>query len=65
MSAAVWREPPDRSERPGPCAECARLREQGRAAVLSGDRPRLGDVRVMQAGHRADAHGQRVGAAAD
>lgn len=46
------------AERPGPCDECARLREQARAAVLTGDRSRLSDVRVLQARHRTDAHGQ-------
>jgi hypothetical protein len=52
VSAAVW------VERPGPCAECARLREQARAAVLTGDRSRLSDVRVLQQRHRIASHGQ-------
>ena len=36
------------------CAECDRLREQARAAVLVGDKSRLTDVRVQQRRH-ADA----------
>lgn len=41
------------------CAECGRLREQGRVAVLTNDKSRLSDVRVMQQRHRAEVHGQR------
>lgn len=40
------------------CAECARLREQARAAVLTNDLSRLSDVRVLQARHRTQTHGQ-------
>jgi len=36
------------------CAECARLREQAAAALLTADRSRLSDVRVLQRRH-ADA----------
>ncbi|MEY9844367.1 hypothetical protein ABH940_001434 [Streptacidiphilus sp. BW17] len=46
-------------ERPGPlCEECGRLREQARAALLSGDLSRLTDVRVMRNRHRQAEHGQ-------
>lgn len=46
-------------ERPGPvCEECGRLREQARAALLSGDLSRLTDVRVMQGRHRQTEHGK-------
>ena len=34
---------------PADCAECARLFHQARAAVLTGDRSRLSDVRVYPA----------------
>jgi hypothetical protein len=45
-------------ERPVPvCEECARLREQARAALLSGDMSRLTDVRVMRNRHRQADHG--------
>ena len=37
------------------CAECGRLREQARAAVLSADYSRLTDVRVLQRRHERDA----------
>ena len=37
------------------CSECERLFHQARAALLSGDRSRLTDVRVYQYRHRADA----------
>ena len=42
------------------CKECGRLREQARAALLSGDRSRLSDVRVFQGRHRALSHGQQI-----
>ncbi|MHA6760079.1 hypothetical protein [Streptacidiphilus sp. PAMC 29251] len=51
-------------ERPGPCGECARLREQARAAVLTGDRSRLTDVRVLQRRHSVSGHGQAEAARA-
>jgi len=38
------------------CAECARLAEQGRAAVLTSDRSRLSDVWVLQERHDAAEH---------
>jgi len=38
------------------CAECDRLVEQGRAALLCGDRSRLTDVRVLQQRHNAAEH---------
>jgi hypothetical protein len=38
------------------CPECNRLREQARAAMLTGDGSRLADVRVLQRRHRTDAH---------
>ncbi len=38
------------------CAECVRLFEQARAAVLTGDRSRLSDVRVYQYRHMATGH---------
>ena len=38
------------------CAECDRLVEQGRAALLCGDRSRLTDVRVLQQRHNATEH---------
>lgn len=38
------------------CTECGRLREQARAALLSGDGSRLTDVRVLQRRHAAAAH---------
>jgi len=40
------------------CAECGRLVEQGRAAVLSGDRSRLADVWVLQERHDAAEHSE-------
>ncbi|MFC5907892.1 hypothetical protein [Streptacidiphilus monticola] len=46
-------------EHPAPaCQECSRLREQARAALLSGDMSRLTDVRVMRNRHRQAEHGQ-------
>ncbi len=41
---------------PVDCAECARLFHQARAAVLTGDRSRLSDVRVYQRRHLAAEH---------
>ena len=38
------------------CPECARLFHQARAAVLTGDRSRLSDVRVLQERHHTAAH---------
>lgn len=40
------------------CEECARLREQALAALLSGDLSRLTDVRVLRNRHRQADHGQ-------
>jgi hypothetical protein len=40
------------------CAECARLVEQGRAAVLTGDRSRLSDVWVLKERHDAAEHAE-------
>ncbi|KIQ61555.1 hypothetical protein TR51_19590 [Kitasatospora griseola] len=45
------------------CAECVRLREQARAAVLTADRSRLSDVRVLERRHRDEAHGPQECAA--
>jgi hypothetical protein len=46
-------------ESPAPdCEECARLGEQARAALLSGDMSRLTDVRVMRNRHRQAEHEQ-------
>jgi hypothetical protein len=44
------------SDVPDGCAECGRLFQQARAAVLSGDRSRLADVRVLQRRHQAAEH---------
>ncbi len=41
---------------PADCAECTRLAQQGQAAVLTGDRSRLSDVRVYQYRHTAAEH---------
>lgn len=41
---------------PADCAECARLFHQAQAAVLTGDRSRLADVRVYQHRHSATEH---------
>jgi hypothetical protein len=41
------------------CAECVRLVEQGRAALLTGDKSRLADVRVIQDRHETDEHTKR------
>ncbi|MFC1420869.1 hypothetical protein [Streptacidiphilus cavernicola] len=38
------------------CTECRRLCEQARAALLSGDRSRLTDVRVFQRRHVEAEH---------
>jgi len=38
------------------CAECVRLREQAAAALLTGDRSRLSDVRVLQHRHATADH---------
>ena len=46
------------------CAECVRLFEQARAAVLTGDRSRLSDVRVYQYRHMTVGHaGESSGSA--
>ncbi len=45
------------------CAECARLAEQAQAAVLTVDRSRLSDVRVLERRHRDEAHGTQECAA--
>ena len=45
---------------PVSCAECARLAEQGRAALLAGDKSRQVDVRVLQARHRDADHASAV-----
>jgi hypothetical protein len=42
------------------CAECVRLSEQGRAAVLTHDASRLLDVTVLQKQHGATEHGRAV-----
>ncbi|TDT98621.1 hypothetical protein EDD99_6850 [Streptomyces sp. 846.5] len=49
-----------RADRPLACPECNRLREQARAAVLSGDGSRLADVRVLQGCHRSGSHPDSV-----
>jgi len=41
---------------PGECGECARLFRQAQAALLTGDRSRLSDVRVYQYRHTAAEH---------
>ncbi len=41
---------------PADCGECARLFHQARAALLTGDRSRLSDVRVYQYRHMAAEH---------
>ncbi len=38
------------------CPECARLFHQARAALLSGDRSRLSDVRIFQSQHQDADH---------
>jgi hypothetical protein len=38
------------------CPECVRLQEQAGAALLTGDRSRLEEVRRYQRQHLADAH---------
>lgn len=38
------------------CGECLRLAEQEQAAVLTGDRSRLTDVRVLWHRHITDVH---------
>ena len=49
-----------RADGPLACPECNRLREQARAAVLTGDGSRLDDVRVLQRRHRIGAHPDSV-----
>jgi hypothetical protein len=43
---------------PDGCAECVRLSHQARAAMLTGDRSRLCDVRVYQHRHLAAEHSE-------
>jgi hypothetical protein len=62
-SAAEWVEPPTgkadgRMERPGPCAECKRLRQQAQSAGVLHDWDWLEKVRTAQRKHRAKSHGQ-------
>lgn len=59
MSEEAWNETPE-TERPGPCAECKRLRTQGQAAGILQDWPWLGKVRAAQRKHRREEHGQDV-----
>ena len=44
------------SQNPASCSECARLAVQAGAALLTGDKSRQADVRVLQSRHHAAAH---------
>ncbi len=46
------------SQNPASCSECARLAVQAGAALLTGDKSRQADVRVLQSHHHAAAHGR-------
>ena len=58
---APQREEVPMAPEPAPCTECDRLAEQGRAALLAGDKSRQVDVRVLQARHRDAEHESTAG----
>ena len=54
------------ADEPEGCEECAWLAEQGRAALLSGDKSRQVDIRVLQYRHGLAEHaGERSGGSAE